>query len=290
MPKQNLVGNSVLLSRHGWRRVGTESKECVTVGVDRSGRLAEMPLRIQPVGETSQFAFIGSKRVFGAFHLDTRLIDANGIVRSVAQLVLDGEIGDLRFENVTELDEFSFGQDDPERIWLELQEWAEFKNDKRLVLLARGVLPGSQDDWWSLLGLTRLFDQEDSAHSYLCLEKDRLSRALNHRPGDVLNKLIMARFEVTEEGAVVIDRDEFIWCLWLLLFFDQSRRGEIELTYDNLQHSTVVTVAPKTSRSSQVLNKGACAFLRSQIVASYEIEWDDTSWSPISSGFILPAS
>lgn len=292
MPEQKLVANSTLLSQHGWLKVCEHAHECVATGVDRSGRLSNQIVKARLVGETKSFAFVGTKRAFGPFHPGTRLIDADGNVRSVAEIVLENLIGALRFENVTGVDGLVFEERDALRLWSEIRAKALIETEEHLVFLAAGTsaLLTAKRDWCSVSGPSPSVYGDGMQPAYLRIGKAEFLEAITEKPSDRLQELISLVFPTTEEGAIVIDRDDFIWCLWSLLFSDQRKGGEIELIFDSLQHSTTVAISPKTSKSSFILSRGATAFFRNQDAGIFEVSWDDSSWSPISSGFILPAT
>lgn len=290
MPRQKLVDSSTLLNQHGWLKLRGSACEYNAVGVDRSGQLTNRVVTARLIGDTNLFAFVGSKSAFGVFHSDTRLVDADGEVRTVDEIVLENMIGTLHFENVTTIENLVLRKREALNLWSELRKVAVVEDEEHIVLLAGGLQDRFKRDWCKVFSPAPLAYADARQPAYLGVRKAKFLETITANPNEVLQELITSMFQTTQEGAIVVERDDFIWCLWMLLFTDQQKAAELELTFDSLQHSTTVSIAPKTSKSSRILSRGATAFFRNQDVGIFEISWDDPSWSPISSGFILSAA
>ena len=93
MPKQKLTGGSSLLTPNGWLKPISENNVGGVIGVDRSGKLTEMPIEISAIGKVDTVAFIGSEKAFGQFHPESRLIDSDGASRRASKIVEESRIG-----------------------------------------------------------------------------------------------------------------------------------------------------------------------------------------------------
>ena len=117
MPKQKLTGGSSLLTLNGWRKLTSEWKFGGVIGVNRSGKLIDMPVEISDIGDVETVAFVGSEKTFGQFHPDSLLIDSDGVSHLTSEIIEENRIGECQFENAVHFDGIIVGRDALDSLW-----------------------------------------------------------------------------------------------------------------------------------------------------------------------------
>jgi hypothetical protein len=88
-----------------------------------------------------------------------------------------------------------------------------------------------------------------------------------------------------EEERLELERDHYLFGLWYLAaLLEQGRPWR--LRYDSLQHTCYMFVDESGSAALPV-ERGTCAFFSTQSDPGTAITWNDGSWNPIVSGFLL---
>lgn len=290
MAKQKLTGNSCLLTAHGWRKLQDRSSGGSSIGVDRSGKLTEEYVEVSPIGDLDKVAFLGSSGAFGQFHPESRLIDSDGVSRSASEIIEKNLVGECRFENATYVDGGIASADIINDLWMELKRSAIIRGDNQIILPARGLIATDTSSHFEVLE-----DEEDWATTevrprYVCIEESKFKEILLKFWPDAILELIGILFEKTEDRIILFDRTNYIWCLWFLFLSGGQDGVAGELGYDSLQHTTRIWLTVDAANSSSGFSKGGTAFFKNQLDTAYEAYWENPSWSPISSGFILTSS
>ena len=289
MPRQSLTGNSSLLTPHGWLSLNHMANSESVVGVDRAGRLSEGSIQVAPASVLDKVAYIGSNEAFGQFHPTSVLIDSDGRSRTALEIVEDNLIGEWQFENVLSYEPCRPTDATIANLWTDLQKCSVLASDDRLVVPARGG-SNSVSARFPLIADNRLRNPEAPTLSYALVEKEVLRNAMMESWPDTVAEIVATLFEKTDEGPVAIDRGMSLLCLWQQLAQAYLGAREAQLEYDSLQHTTAIFMNFERVRPASGFSKGGTAFLRNQREQSYRIAWDDPSWCPVSSGFILASA
>jgi hypothetical protein len=286
MPFQILTGNSCILTCHGWYKAQNISTELLALGVDRQGQIIEQPVSIKIGSETDEVAYIGTKGAIGEFHPETAIIDSDGAIHAAGEIVQTGNVGELRFEHAVSTEILSVSEDLISQLWSDLTTFAVAANGDTLLVPTTGGVVGTQRQEIAI----ELFldDAENSGSSkYFSISESNFRSGLDENWRGALTALCDLIFSNEDDDSLTFDREAASWCLWRILIEDQFSHGAYTLSYDNLQHSTIVELQITESKSRSGLMRGSTAFFRRGKTQSHNLEWGTSSWNPISSGFIL---
>ncbi len=246
-----------------------------------------MPVEISAIGNVETVAFIGSEKAFGQFHPESLLIDSDGVSHRASEIVEENLIGKCRFENAVHVDGIAIGRDALDGLWTELENAAILANGSHLILPAKGQKADGVE-----VRSMHLYEPDEPAsqefvHRFVQFEENELKSTPSKKVGVTISGMIEILFEETEDGVRAFDRPDYLWCLWQLLLSEESTGHSGNLRYDSLQHTSRVYLTSDKVRLSSGFSKGGTAFYKAQPDVEYEIRWEESSWNPISSGFIL---
>ena len=285
MPNQKLTGGSSLLTLSGWRKLNSVRGVHGVIGVDRSGKLSEMPVELSLLGKSGTVAFVGSEKTFGQFHPSTRLMDSDGVSHLVSAIVEENRIAECLFENAVHCDGIVVGPSALDGLWSEIESAAIIFSDSYLVLQARGKsISGARS---ALLYEKEGSGSEATAPRYVRVEKKEFKTVPSDEVPGLIFGLINILFEELADGVKAYDRPDHFWCLWSLLLSEAGACRSGALSYDSLQHTTRIYLGSGEERAGSGLSRGRTAFYKNHLDDEYEVAWTDASWNPISSGFIL---
>lgn len=290
MPQQKLVGSSTFLTRNGWRRLTCCNSTVSVVGVDRSGGLSEGMVDVHFAGQVNTVAYVGSETALGRFHPETKLVSSTGISLRIDSLVNEGQIGDLRFENAHYFSGYILNHDTIAALWEEIEAAAVMRRECEIILPARGEIPPKIDGRFGQFIGGGNSDLQPTNMKYIRMDEPTFKSAMTDSFVDTICQFFSIFFEETESGDATFDIENYILCLWYQFILEIDGKATPCLRYDSLQYSNIVTLDHNSAASHSGLSKGGTAFVRAYGDAAYEISWQDPSWNPISSGFILPAA
>jgi hypothetical protein len=123
------------------------------------------------------------------------------------------------------------------------------------------------------------------AHRYCVVAKAALMAAVTLDWSAAIDDLVTFWCYSSSDNRVEIERGMphvIAWYLAASVF----RSSSYVLTYDSLQHSSYVFVT-KVSAPLDLIQAGKTVFLSSEQAPSVRLSWEDRSWNPVTSGFLL---
>jgi hypothetical protein len=277
MPFCMLTASSTLLAPDGWLRVGKAPKEMATTGIDRHGALKEHVVTLEVVHDEVQGCYIGTRASVGAFHPSTLLLDSEGRKRSAGSIVELDVPSALKFECATIDLPGHLSDRSCDHVWEELSRSAAIRLDSGLLFKSRraSLSRGAKLPGW-------LKRQANKGDPYFALEKSGFIASLQSKGITELADFAIIAL-ANQEGVIEAERPCFPLLLWIILGLRRAKR-DFRFAYDSIQHSTLlgITLEEKSGGIEQVRT----AFVGEGSRAA-KLIWDDKSWSPVSSGFVV---
>lgn len=287
MPKVKLVENSSLMTEAGLCRLADINDDVEVYGVDRSGKLSLINVSISHLGNTSHTAYIGCTRSLGLFHSETRIMNSDGASFSTSELIYSCAIQEQRFEIELATVQKPLGSWIVAMLIGQLRHFSLVESENHAVLQAQGDCSGLESTNCISVERTNFLDCD---RGHIIVDLSAFAEALVENWKETISRFVLCWCSYNpEEGIVEIDINRNFWALWYLMA-TMTDEYSYHLEYDSLQHSTTVRLQEGSSASHNDLSKGGVGFLRLGQVESYELQWSDTQWNPLSSGFILSSS
>jgi hypothetical protein len=121
--------------------------------------------------------------------------------------------------------------------------------------------------------------------SYCILGKDSFAGSFRRDWASTLLSLGRQWLFAGEGARLELERAAYPFGLWYVSAL-KARGLHYRLRYDSLQHSSYMFIEDAPNRILPI-ERGACAFFAPSVGAATELEWEDRSWNPISSGFLV---
>ncbi len=137
MPTCTILRQSALLTAAGWTTADSIPSAVELFGLDRAGKVASCSVNIAETGGRSRQAYVGTAMAFGAFAPATVLTVSDGKPWRVADIVGEGAIADLAFENVLRTFDRTSPLPCPAAIWDVLRQTAARGSGESLLLPCR---------------------------------------------------------------------------------------------------------------------------------------------------------
>ena len=279
MPSALLTDNSTVLAADGWCKPDEQPE---IFGVDRHGKVVPRPITMKRLREIARVVFLASKDSFGYFSAGTRLLDAAGGVRGASALVENSQISDVRFETVTEVPAIVPSEKVASTLWDSLNEFAAVEREEAIILRCRWPNKKLTDNVCPFFSIRR-FGQ----HYYCILNKQAFATALRHDWSKTSDALA-SKWLLTPDGILQFHRDQFLFALWVLSAGKRHDQG-VALQFETRQHTTCIFMAPTANQNLSGGTGASCFYVPTE-GAVIEIQWEDRSWNPISSGFLLASN
>ena len=278
MPTSIVLDSSLLLTSQGWLPCGLATGGIAAAGVDRHGKVTIEDVGARRSGKTSNIVFIGTTRSCGMFSPRTMIQDAEGRCWPLNQIVQEGLIGDLKFEQVLRLKNLDFGELQREMVWRTLQSAAAFNNESIASIRCRGKVTVEKQR-----GTIGIFRKIDGARMYYQIAKATLIDALASDASLKVVDEIELAFR-NDEDAVELERSSFYFAV---MFAARAAIAEksYDLHYDALQHTAAINLQNPSSDDS-ALGKGRCCHLLATAAEEWTISWTSASWNPLCSGLV----
>jgi hypothetical protein len=261
-----------------WAPVKALAGERSILGVDRHGNPASATANILLLPPCRQCAFLGTAACFGEFSLETHLVDASGITRSLGSIIDQGDASSSGFETLLPPIRDGGNGSAAELIWSAIEEGAATKANDFVAIRSRSKRGEASAPSW--IGFKRIGDQD-----FVIASKPAFLAAFRSDWIQTLNALGDAWFRNSDQQRLELQRTELLLGIWLLSAKHQSS-GNYRLAYDTLQHSAVVLLCDD-QRWPEPIERGLTAFLSTDIAGQAKITWTEPSWNPVSSGFVL---
>lgn len=279
MPSNILSNESILLARDGWSPLSQMEPVIEAVAVDRQGRPVLTNVRISEPQHLGETFYVGTPLAFGAFSSLTSLLTADGQRHSVRMLANSGDITSNCFENLIHFPDFVQPMISWRKISSSLKDISAHSTPKTLVLRSRQnndlfISSGRTQDRISLGGQT-FFVTDLSDFEFVLANNWKYA---------VLELSKCWEF-VDEETSLQIDRSSYLVATWLMSA-SASLGDHRRFKYDSIQHTACVTVVD-SEEPLLPLQRAACAFRGPLDTPTHRIEWEDSSVTLISAGFLL---
>jgi hypothetical protein len=279
MQYARLNSRSTVLTSAGWRKADCQTE---VFGVDRHGKVVPQRVSISHLREPTRAVFLASKDSFGYFSAETRLLDSTGAARTISSLVENNQISDVRFETVASLAGIVASDDSGLQLWASFSDFAATTNSEQTILRCRWPNKKLTDNAPPFLSVRR-FGQ----HYYSVLNKPAFLRAFRE-DWSFTADILASKWLLTSEGTLQFHRDQFLFALWVLSARKQRNQGAA-LRFETRQHTTCIFMA-LTENQTLSGGTGASCFYMPTEEEPFELRWEDRSWNPISSGFLLAST
>jgi hypothetical protein len=267
----HLTDNSRVLTAQGWLSPGAAGTEAVLMGIDRAGRpsLGKVLVEHSP----QEFpVFLGTRSSFAWLHAQCRIVASGEAI--VASNVLDHDVRDYHFETFVDLESTELCG---ELLWNDLMTRACFVGDDVIVLRQRSPLSAPAEPWMHTF--------ERCSRFYLMLRKSELLAAVLARGANAVWLICSTISYVSSDGSWRLSIEDGCLGTWMVSAL-QSMRTRYALSFDTLQFSSFIDLSLQPVELLP-LERGACSFRAAQPTSSYRMLWEDNSWGPIVSGFIV---
>ena len=279
MPSAKLIGLSTLLAPDGWIRAGVLKGTVTLVGVDRHGIPISRKVRAGQRETAARVTFVGTAAAFGAFSSESRLISSNGTVFSTAEIAEGGRIRETSFETHTELPEAAGRADPLVTLWPTLVDNAAAVGESSIALRRRDI------EWPPAVKSSFLVEETFGSHRYCIVKKGMFVSCFSRDWVSTLLALGRLWLFAAEDERLELERAAYPFGLWYISAL-KAKGMHYRLRYDSLQHSSYMFIQ-EASTPIPPIERGACAFFAPGAASATELEWEDRSWSPISSGFLI---
>lgn len=256
------------------------SGSVICLGIDRHGRASLNTVRLTHAGVTN-VGFVGSTNSCGAFSPSTGITLSDGSTAYVSALISEGKVGRVSFEHYLECEsEMLCTKDVLEDI---LHCTSAYSDETKFVFRYRDqdlAVPESRlptkaaskvqlvdGVWYSVLQWPSVISSLAKGGRSVILELGRTW----------LN---------SGEGRIEVETDAYPFVLCYLSALIGCHR-EYRLYYDSLQYTSIISIHENDRYGSGPVARGRCAFLLPFKAQEFVVEWDDPSWAPICSGFLL---
>lgn len=279
MPCARLVSLSTVLAPEGWVVAGALASTVTLLGVDRHGIPVSRKVRAAQGEASGRVTFVGTAAAFGAFSFDTRLISSDGKVLSTGEIAEGGRIREISFETYTELSGDAGRGDPPVTLWSTVAAAAAEAGDSSIALRRR-------DGEWRPSDKSKFpVEAVFGGHCYCILDKRTFASSFRRDWASTLLSLGRQWLFAGDDGRLELERAAYPFGLWYVSALKAKGR-HYRLRYDSLQHSSYMFIEEALT-STLPVERGACAFFTTTAGSATELEWEDRSWNPISSGFLL---
>jgi hypothetical protein len=270
---------STVLTAAGWCKPESQSE---IFGVDRHGKVVSRPVSFAHSSQSAKLVFLSSKDSFGYFSAATRLVDSTGASRLASSLVEAGQISDVRFETVVNVSGIAPSHDSASGLWTSFSNFAAITTQTVAVLRCRSPNKKLMNVVEPFLSVRR-FGQ----HYYCIVLKDRFIAALCN---DWLHTAdtLASKWLSTSDGILQFHRDQFLFALWVLSSRKARNQG-VALQFETRQHTTCILLAPAGTQNFSGGAGASCFYVPTE-EQPLEIRWEDRSWNPVSSGFLLAST
>lgn len=282
MPLARISEQSALLAPGGWTSAARLVGQFEIVGLDRAGQPVTRTVQIAKVDSRSNIAFLGTSAAFGAFSMQSRLHLADGSPIDVTELVQAGCIADYRFEVFRSAGTRTAAPEAADSIWIALRQAAALHDSDTIVLRSTAANNSNcKEDvrpTWA-----KIIRSEECA--YIILKKKPFTLAFQQHHDQVLGTIGSLCLRGAEDSGWQAERELHLVICWLA---DALRQSGIqtEFAYDTLQHTCFVYLSP-AGVGPPPIGPGRCAFATATVADDLSLAWQDASWTPTVSGFLL---
>lgn len=280
MPFAAVAADSILFARSGRMPAGALKSSHEVLGVDRHGQPVFRGVTTERSAESRRCGCLGTGTTFGIFADVSRILLADGTVRSVLEIVESGTIADHRFEHHLEVSESVTSRLVANSVWTELVTMSAVHDSSCVALRCR-----AQDIEKRLTSRRGMVAANAGSHAYCIVKKDAFTSAASVDWSGTIDELVNCWCYSPEDDRVEIERGLTNVIAWYLAA-NALRSMAYTISYDSLQHSSYVFVM-KTDASSGLIEKGRSAFLVPESASIIQLKWDERSWNPVCSGFLL---
>ncbi len=278
----HLVRESLVLTQGGWIPLVRSNLPQEIYGIDRHGRLSERHVACAVVKENSRCAFIATETVYGCFAPETRIVESEGRVLSLTNIVEGNLIADLSMEATMQLPPgLSISSIALDAFWSVLQQSAASQVNDKCILRCRGRRQPESSAYPGTQGITI---RKYGKRAFCMISRGELKNLLSKNWVKTITALSEKWLE-NDEGYLELERFECgvgIWVLSALQHSDTSYR----LVCDTRQHTDLVCI-DRVSGSTAVIGTGKCAFYTVDPTVQIKIDWEESSWSPVANGFVV---
>jgi hypothetical protein len=276
MPSASLSGSSTLLTPLGWFLACELPTDTAALGADRHGLLVARQVRLTRAATKGRCAFVGTESAFGCFSCDTRLIAGDGAVHDISELIEERQIRDVSFETHVEFPGDPAAVDPVRSIWSTLCEHSPVSSPVAVALKRRDA------GWAPSTPATFLVERSFGGQAYCVVHKDAFAGHARHDWAAGLLELgEWWLFVGGDDMHLDVERSSFLFALWYGAALRAKGRSA-RFRYDSLQ----------LEKPGLPLERGRTAFLAPALGAgasTVQVEWEDRSWTPLSSGFLVAA-
>jgi hypothetical protein len=234
------------------------------------------------LGQSALCAFLGTSAAFGAFDASTRLVTADGSGPTVADIIEAGRIRDFSFETHTTLPRIARIGDSVAALWSTLAASAAAVGPSSVALRRR-------DDLWKPDGETAFLKEASFGNQKYCIvDKAGFATELSSDwPSSLVRLARLWSFD-SQEKRLELERRAYPIGLW---YVSASRATGLScrLRYDSQQHTAVIFVEDVETELLPTQPGATAFFAPAAMTQVIELAWDDRSWNPLSSGFIVAA-
>jgi len=282
MPCAHLVRESLVLTQGGWIPLVRSDLPQEIYGIDRHGRLSERHVACAMVKENARCAFIATETVYGCFALETRLVESEGRVLSLAKIVEGNLIADLSFEATMQLPPgLSIDSCALDAFWSVLQQSAASQVNDKYILRCRGQRQPETSADPSTKGI---MIRNYGKRAFCVISRGELENRLSENWVNTITA-ISDKWLENDEGFLELERFECGVGIWVLSALQQSDMS-YGLICDTRQHTDLVRI-DTTSGSTAIIGSGKCAFYTVDPTVQIKIDWEESSWSPVANGFVV---
>lgn len=273
MPSEIISSLTRLATDVGWRDPLEVKPHEQVLGVDRHGQVRAHTVVLETLSAVEPLSYLGTVASFGAFAPSTRIQQSNGVAAPLQFLIERGTVQDLLFETV--VPQFT---DNACRI--SGQNFAQMFRGQPAIhdtYLLRCVEQSNDPHWHpDCISVRRILKQR------FCLVDDAAARIyIKARWVKFIRALCRTAYYSKTDACIRIPRDQVDVTLWYLSTSDEP----CCLSYDNLQHTCFIF--GKTGDRNIPISHGRVAFRTSRKAPTVAISWEDRSWRPVASGFLL---
>lgn len=281
MPKSKLITTSTLFSDKGLVEACNLSGTVLIGGIDRSGHFSLAETVVKETQKSVENHFVGTEGAFGSFHPETKLITSKGTGYRACDLVNEDNYRNLFFENslfVAGIKEFKM---DHRIVFSYLRKHSLAETDKgKIVFHRRNPKRSSNKKYFELT--------KDNRH--ILLDEAVVKKGIESNCSGFLKSFVeTAYFDVIRSDYDDVRKDIIlipVSCYLISLWFVIYSEKKCSLEYEQRQSSTTVRINNLYLQRYKL----STLFRHVKKEREIEIEWQDPSWNPLSSGFIIGPS
>jgi hypothetical protein len=265
-----------MFSEELWRPAAYSGSDATILGIDRHGQLANRPVKIVKLPDGHLPVALGTDAAFGLFHPDSSVLLADGSRSRVAALISSGStVADTRFEMVR-VDERAERREalDFRGLWDSLCRRCFCTSDDTL-LISELRLPSS--------GFPETSISRKEKEGWWSVARSDLEEAFNALGVTQRRVLICALFSSgqDENPSYIFLPNEAYHAMNVRLW-----SGPSCFNFESLQYSYRISVIIGRAPNGPI-QLGKTHFVWPNVMDSFQLSWEDRSWTPVVNGFIL---